>query len=93
MPFFQLPGDGLLLISTDPKLLHLDRTTSQWLGMAADAPLSHPLVAMGCELGEGWLFGRPLPAGLPWNTDCPGARRARSSESSGHCNHHYEACG
>lgn len=51
MPCLLMPGDGLLLISTDLKLLHVDRTASQWLGMAPDASLNHPLVAMGCELG------------------------------------------
>ena len=51
MPLLLLPGDGLLLISTDLKLLHVDRTASQWLGMAPDAPQGNPLVAMGCELG------------------------------------------
>jgi EAL domain-containing protein (putative c-di-GMP-specific phosphodiesterase class I) len=30
------------------------------------------LVAMGCEVGQGWLFGRPVPAGkLPWSTEVP----------------------
>ena len=51
MPCLLLPGDGLLLISSDLKLLHVDRTASQSLGMAPDAPQGHPSVAMGCELG------------------------------------------
>jgi diguanylate cyclase (GGDEF)-like protein len=30
------------------------------------------LIAMGCEVGQGWLFGRPVPAGkLPWSTEFP----------------------
>ena len=49
--FLLSPGNGLLLISTDLKPLHRDRTASQSHGMAPDAPLGHPLVAMGCELG------------------------------------------
>ena len=52
MPFLLLPGDGLLLISTDLKLLHVDRTASQWLGMAPDAPLGNPLEALWPELAE-----------------------------------------
>jgi len=50
MPFLLLPGDGLVLISTDLKLLRVDRIASQSLGMAPDAPLGPLLVAMGCEL-------------------------------------------
>jgi len=52
MPFLLLPGDGLLLISTDLKLLHVDRTANQWLGMAPDAPLGNPLEALWPELAE-----------------------------------------
>ena len=50
LPFLLLPGDGLVLISTDLKLLCVDRIASQSLGMAPDAPLGPLLVAMGCEL-------------------------------------------
>ena len=42
MPCLLLPGDGLLLISTDLKLLHVDRTASQSLGMAP-SPRATPL--------------------------------------------------
>ena len=29
-------------------------------------------MAMGCEGGQGWFFGRPVPAGkLPWSTEGP----------------------
>ena len=52
MPFLLLPGDGLLLISTDLKLLHVDRTARQWLGMAPVDPLGHPLEALWPELAE-----------------------------------------
>jgi len=32
------------------------------------------LVKMGCEIGQGWLFGRPVPAGkLPWIMEGPTA--------------------
>jgi len=30
------------------------------------------LVGMGCEAGQGWLFGRSVPEGkLPWSTEGP----------------------
>jgi hypothetical protein len=30
------------------------------------------LVAVGYEVGQGWLFGRPVPAGkLPWSMEGP----------------------
>ena len=30
------------------------------------------LVAIGCEAGQGWLFGRSVPEGkLPWSTEGP----------------------